>query len=110
MKVYYSTEIQMGGTYEVENKIMESAASIIGFSKADIEEQETHCVSVIHCNEIKPSDMKDRVRKFLVANPAVHYVDVMYRFEYAMVPYRFVIWSDGRERDYTGFVSFREDN
>ena len=109
MKVFYSVEIQMCGTYEVEGRIMESASHLLGFGKNDIEDQETHSVSVIYANEIKPSDMKAQIRKFLVANPAVHYVDVMYRFEYAMCPDRFVIWKDGREQDYTGYISFRED-
>ena len=109
MKVYYNIEIQMHGTYEVEDKIMESASHFFGFSKRDVEEQETHSASVMFVSDVTPTEMRERVAKFLVANQAVHYVDVIYRFEFAMVPDRFVRWRDGRIQEYTGYINFRED-
>lgn len=109
MKVYYNIEIQMHGTYEVEDIILESASHLIGFSKRDVEEQETHSANIMFSSDVSPTEMRNRVEKFLVANKAVHYVDVIYRFEFAMVPDRFVRWRDGRTQEYTGYISFKED-
>lgn len=109
MKVYYNIEIQMRGTYEVEDKILESASHLLGFTKRDIDEHEIHNVCAMFVSDLPPTEMRDRVAKFLVANDAVHYVDVIYRFEYAMVPDRFVRWRDGRIQEYTGYINFRED-
>ena len=99
----------MRGTYEVEEAVLESASRIFGFSKKDIEESETHSVSVLFVSGVSPTEMRKRVSQFLISNKAVYYVDVMYRFEYAMVPDRFVRWHDGRTSEYTGYISFRED-
>ena len=109
MKVYYSIEIRMHGTYEVEDRILESASHMFGFSKQDIDEQDVHSVSVMFTSDLPPTEMRNRVAQFLVANHAVHYVDVIYRFEYAMVPDRFVRWRDGKIQESTGYIDFRED-
>ena len=109
MKVYYNIEIQMHGTYEVEDKILESAAHFFGFAKKDIDEMDAHSACVMFVSDLPPTEMRDRVAKFLVGNHAVYYVDVIYRFEFAMVPDRFVRWRDGRTQEYTGYISFKED-
>lgn len=109
MKLYYNIEIQMSGTNEMTDAVLEHAAHLFGFLKKDVEDAETYNASVMFTSDIKPSDMRERVRNLLVAVPTIHYVDVIYRFEYAMVPDRFVIWSDGRTQEYTGYINFRED-
>lgn len=109
MKIYYSLEVQMAGENRMSDAVVESASLAFRFGKYDIDEKEEFSLNVLFPCEIKPSDMKTRVRSFLADNPTVHYVDVMYRYEYAMVPDRFVIWQDGRTQEYTGFIDFRED-
>ena len=109
MKVYYNINLQMFGTYEVEDQIISGAAHHLGFSKNDIEDIDTHCANIMFTSTLPPTKVKEHVRAFLASNHPVHYVDVIYRFEYAMVPDRFVVWRDGSCKDYTGYVDFRED-
>ena len=110
MKVYYSISVQMYGTYEVTDSVLETAAHHLGFTKNDIEETDVHCTTVMFSSNVLPTEMRDRVRRLIVAEKRILYVDVMYRFEYAMIPDRFVIWRDGRSQEYTGHVHFEEDN
>lgn len=109
MKVYYNISIQMAGTHEMDDSTMESASRLLGFTKKDVEETETYSVNVMFASNILPTDMRDRVRSLLLASKSIYYVDAMYRFEYAMVPDRFVIWRDGKTQEYTGFITFTED-
>lgn len=109
MKVFYNMVFQMAGTYEPDNALMESAAHYIGFTKKDIEEVEPHSMTVMFSSSVRPWDMRYHVRLFLMNNPTVHYVDTIYRFEYAMIPDRFVIWKDGSTKEYTGKIHFEED-
>lgn len=109
MSVYYNVKIQMYGTYEVESGLLDAASRAMGFLEEDVEETELHNASICFTSDAKPSKMKERVHAFLAKNVPVHYVDVIYRYEYEMVPDRFVVWQDGREKDYTGYVEFRED-
>lgn len=109
MKAFYNVTIQMRGTYEAE-AVMEKASHFLHFGKRDIEECNTHNVNIMYSSDVKPTEMRDRVRWLLTDAPTIHYVDVIYRFEYEMVPDRFVIWQDGSIKEYTGHVEFREDD
>ena len=115
MKVHYNIEIQMAANSEITDEVMETASRAFGFLKTDVDELESYRVTALFTSDIKPSDMKERARKFLVMcsgrsylKPA-YYVDVMYRFEYENIPDRFVIWNDGRVQEYTGHIVFTED-
>ena len=107
MKVFYNINVQMTTT-EVDNTVLESAAHHLGFLKKDVE-TDTYCFNAFYAGEITPVHMRERVRQFLSENTNVYYVDVMYRYEYAMVPDRFVTWQDGSHHEYTGHIEFRED-
>ena len=109
MKIFYSVEIQMKGTYEVTDAVLETASHLLGFGKSDIEDQEVHCVTATFSSDVPPTKMHDYVRSLLTALPEIYYIDTIYRFEYEMTPDRFVIWWDGRTQEYTGKVHFTED-
>ena len=109
MKVYYNVLLQMFGTYEIEDRILEEAARQLGFNRNDIEEIDTHCASIMFVSTVKPTEMRDRIGSLLVNNQPIYYADVMYRFEQAMVPDRFVRWRDGRYKEFTGSITWIED-
>ena len=110
MKVYYSMAIQMRGTYTVDDPTIELAAHHLRFSKRDIEEVEVHSAQVIFSSSIKPSEMKERILHMLAECRTIYYIDVIYRFEHEMIPDRFVIWQGGKIKEYTGKVTFVEDD
>lgn len=110
MKVYYNVTLEMLGTDETEENLLESASRILGFSKSDIEETDTRSATVFFASTVSPTEMRDRARRLMVAFEDFLLVDVMYRFEYAMVPDRFVVRHDGTVGEYTGFIVFREDD
>lgn len=109
MKVFYSIDIQMIGAYEVTGAVLETASHLIGFEKKDIDELETYHVQASFGSNVLPSTMHDYVRSLLTALPEIFYVDVIFRFKYAMHPDRFVIWQDGKTQEYTGHITFTED-
>ena len=110
MKCFYNIEIQMKGTYEVTDAVLETASHLLGFSKGDIEDKEVHYLTVTFNTDIVPSTMRDYVRSLLTAIPEIYFIDTIYRFDYEMTPDRFVIWWDGRTQEYTGKIHFTEDN
>jgi len=110
MKVYYSMVIQMRGTYAVDDPTMELAARYLRFGKHDVEEVEVHNAQIIFTSSIKPSEMKERILRLLVECRTIYYIDVVYRFEHEMIPDRFVVWQGGKIKDYTGKVTFVEDD
>ena len=110
MKVFYSIEIQMCAGHEVTDDLMEVASYAFQFLKKDVDEKELYRVTALFSNEIKPTEMRERARRFLHLHKDVYYVDVIYRFEHEMVPDRFVRWQNGDIQEYTGHVEFREEN
>ena len=109
MKVFYNAEIQMLDGFKPDAFVMEPASSLMNFLKKDVDELDDTHASILFDNHIMPTEMKSRVRNLLTTCPTIHYVDVMYRFEFENVPDRFVIWSDGKSQDYTGHIVFTED-
>ena len=109
MKVFYSIEIQTNYPQEINEEIVQSAMKHLGFEREDYEDEETYSASYIFAAMTKPSEMEERAKRFMQETPGVHYVDIAYRYEYAMVPDRFVIWDDGKIQHYTGYITYRED-
>ena len=116
MKVYYNVEIQMAGKYEASDELVRFVKDIIGIDDTDIDECETYRAAFFFCSSIYPSAMAKRVWRLI--NTArdsknhenmIHYVDVIYRWEAEMNADRFVCWSDGKMKEYTGHIVFEED-
>lgn len=111
MQVFYKVVIQMRGTYATDGHTMELAAHHLGFSKRNIDEQEIHNATIFfYSNFIKPTEMRERVLRLLAECRYIYYVDVVYRFEHEIVPDRFVVWQGGKIKEYTGNVTFVEDD
>lgn len=110
MKIYYNVEIQMSGDNKATNSFVEQFATSLGAQATDIDEIEEHSAVLFFGSETKPFDMRQIIRAVLLMyGSKIHYVDVIYRYEYEMTPDRFCIWTDGHEVDYTGKVYFEED-
>ena len=111
MNTYYEVEVQMSGTHEATKHFVEQIAINLGADASAIDEIETYSAKIYIKSEIKPSEMKQRVHAILAMyHMTLHYIDVVYRFEYEMTPDRFCIWADGHEQEYRGKVIFTEEN
>ena len=109
MNAYYNVEIQMEGNKKVTTGILVLFEDFLGISDRDIDEREDHRTVFFFMSDMKPSEVKNRIRAILNQTTSIHYVDVIYRWETEMNPDRFVIWGDGHEQEYTGRVVFTED-
>jgi len=110
MKIHYSVVIQMRGTYTVDDPVMELASHCLRFSKHDVEEVEVHNAKIIFTSSLKPSEMKMRILRLLTECRSIYYIDTIYRFEHEMIPDRFVVWQGGKIKEYTGKITFVEDD
>ena len=109
MNLYYNVTIQMAGKKKVTVGLMTIFEDYLGISARDLDEREDHRAVFFFVSDMKPSEVKNRIRTILNQSSSIHYVDVVYRWETEMHPDRFVLWSDGREQEYTGHVVFTED-
>ena len=108
---YYNVEIQMSGTYKTSPHFISQIAMDLGAVPTDIDELETYRAVIFFRSDIKPSEMRNRIRAVLAMYKiSLHYIDVVYRFENEMTPDRFCFWADGHEIEYSGEVIFKEDN
>ena len=110
MKVFYSISIWMDESSEMTGEILESASRIIGFGKPDIDDARENCLTATFSSNVKPTDMRSRAKSLLAEFPDINFVDVIYRFEYEMVPDRFVAWFDGKMTEFTGHITFEKEN
>lgn len=110
MMTYYNVEIQMAGENEATQSLVEQVATNLGASATDIDEIESHRAVLFFKSDILPTKMRQIIRAtLLMYAQKIHYIDVIYRFNTAMHPDRFCIWSDGHEQEFTGKVIFEED-
>lgn len=110
MDTYYNVEIQMAGTNKMTEQLAGQIASDLGAIRKDVDELGKYNAVIFFRSEIKPTEMRRRVRDILSAyKNQLHYIDVIYRFEYEMTPDRFCFWSDKREQEYEGRIIFKED-
>ena len=107
--IYYNVEIQMSGTNETSQHLVEQIASYLGAPVTAIDELETYRAVIFFQSPVVPSEIFQRVRKILdMYRMTLHYIDIIYRYENQMTPYRKCIWSDGTEKEYDGHVEFVE--
>ena len=109
MNAYYNVEIQMEGNKKVTTGILVLFEDFLGISDRDIDEREDHHAVLFFESDMKPIEVMNRVRTILNQTSSIHYVDVVYRYEYEMTPDRFVCWKNGDTQEYTGHVIFEED-
>lgn len=109
MRVYYNAEIRMDAEHTVTDGVMEKFSHHLDFNKTDVDEREETFASALFVSNIRPTEMRGRVRALLAECPGIYHADVMYRFETEMVPDRFVAWQGGKMQEYTGYIEFRED-
>ena len=110
MNTYYFVEVQMSGANEATTQFMGRIAINLGADIMNVDEIDTHSATIIIKSEIKPTEMRLRVQAILaIYQTMIHYIDVVYRFEYEMTPDRFCFWSDGRQQEYIGKVIFTEE-
>lgn len=108
-KIVYQMEIQMKTGFDITNELIDQVEAYFPHTYSVVCSAEQYSVVVIIESETLPSVMRILVNGFLKHLPSIHYIDVAYRFPYDMTPDRFVIWSDGRQQEYTGKVIYVED-
>lgn len=109
MKVYYNIEVQMAGMCKMTDDVLSKVTHTIGVDYTDYDEIETYSAVMFFGSEVKPSEMRERVRECLRKAENIHYIDVVYRWENEINADRYVIWGDGHEQDYTGHMVYEED-
>jgi len=110
MKTFYNVEIQMSGTHSTSQHFIEQIATDLGADAKAIDEMEAFSATLFFDSELKPSEIEDRLWAVLgMYRQALHYIDVVYRYENEMTPDRFVLWANGTKKEYTGKVFFEED-
>lgn len=109
MNTYYNVEIQTEGKKKITTGILVLFEDYLGISDRDIDERDDHRAVFFFASDMKPAEVQNLIRTILRQTSSIHYVDVIYRFEYEMTPDRFVCWGDGHTQEYTGHVIFEED-
>lgn len=116
MNVYYYIEFQSSGLNVISKEVLLHIENMLGVSGRDIEEREPRRVTFFFKSIVKPSEMRKRMWKILNTTRSadnheclLHYVDVVYRWDYELNADRFVLWSDGNAQEYTGKMIFEED-
>lgn len=107
---YYNIEVQMLGENERCYDLDEEIGWELGFAEDDIDERELYRLTALFTSETNPGKMKLDAIGILQSHPEIFYIDVMFRNEHENVPDRFVVWQDGRIRDYKGKIYFEEVN
>ena len=109
MNTYYNVEIQTAGKKKITTGILTLFEDYLGIDDRDLDERETNRAVFFFVSDMKPSEVKNRIRTILEQTTSIYYVDVIYRWENEMHPDRVVLWADGHEQEYTGHVVFEED-
>lgn len=110
MNIYYNVEIQMAEGHEIGTGILSMFGNYLNVDVNDLDEREPYRAVLFFKSVKKPSEIRSLIRSILKdMDNKIHYVDVVYRWEWEMNCDRFVMWSDGREQDYTGHTLFEED-
>jgi len=109
MNVYYNVEIQMAMKNVLTDELLRKILPYFDADETDVDEHEKYRAVLFFKSQEKPSAMHDYVRDALNdLGQQIHYIDVIYRWETEMNPDRFVIWSDGTEKEYVGKINFEE--
>ena len=111
MNCYYNVEIQMAEGHEIGTGILSMFGNYLDVNVNDLDERETYRAVLFFKSDKKPTEIRSLIRAILRnMDNRIHYVDVVYRWEWEMNCDRFVLWGDGHEQDYTGTTVFKEDN
>ena len=108
-KVVYQMEIQMRAGSIITDELIKDAERQFPHTFFAIDSAEDCSAVIIMESEGLTETMRLLVKWFMDHHPSIYYMDVVYRFPYDMTPDRFVIWSDGRQQEYTGKVLYVED-
>ena len=65
MKVYYNIEVQMAGMCKMTDDVLSKVTHTIGVDYTDYDEIETYSAVMFFGSEVKPSEMRERVRECL---------------------------------------------
>lgn len=109
MNTYYNVEIQMAGKKKVTVGILSMFEDYLGLTQKDLDEKEARRAVYFFSSDLKPSEVKEAIRTILRQTSGIYYVEVVYRWETEMTADKFVLWSDGRDQEYTGHLVFEED-
>jgi len=110
MKLVYNVEIQMSGTHTTTNHMVEQIAIDLGTDAKAIDEMEMYSATLFFESELQPSEIRERIRVIMAMyNMTFHYIDVVYRYDTEINADRFVVFSDGAEKEYTGRMTYEED-
>ena len=109
MNTYYNVEIQASEKKKITTGIISMFEDFLGITDRDLDEREGNRAVFFFVSDMKPSEVRNRIRTILNQTTGIYYVDIIYRFENEMHPDRVVLWRDGREQEYTGHVMFEED-
>ena len=101
--------VQMFGTYELKDSVINELSDNV-LSQHYATDQYVHLGYVLGSYSGDIDGLKSDLHSFLVRHREIYYIDVMYLQDdiRSFAPQRFVIWRDGRERDYHTRISFEE--
>ena len=107
---YYNINVQMSGAYKASPHFISAIAVAVGAKKTDVDEINKYNGSILFKSERKVSDVLDDVYKAIkIFGKKIHYIEVVYRYEWEMTPDKVVVWSNGDKKNYTGVIIFKED-
>lgn len=110
MNCYYNVEIQMAIGNDVTENLLRQLEECVGANDTDRDEVESYRAVLFFKSDVKPTDIRTRLKAILAMhNNRIHYIDVIFRWETEINADRFVLWSNGTEKDYTGRIYFEED-
>jgi len=100
--------IQMFGTYELTDKLIDEIHKYFEVSTYyDVTKKNMEIGFMSHGTGQK---VKQMIKSFLVSHQQIFYFDMIYNSDTNFVPDRFVAWRDGKQKSYSGHVSFIEDD
>ena len=110
MKTYYNVEIQMADNFTTSKELIDQIVESFGADKTAIDELEPYRAVLFFVSETTPTEVRKIAQAILCMHQdSIHYIDVVYRYEYEITPDRFVYWANGSMQEYTGHVVFEED-
>ena len=104
-------EVQMQEGKEISEELVNELRTCFkrGPFTHDIDEMEETGLTMSFITELMKDEIMSAAAAFIVTHRNdVHYIDVVYRYEYELNADRVVFWSDGRRQEYTGKMIFTE--
>ena len=112
MKKLLQIEVQMQEGKETSEELVKELRTCFKrepFVTHDIDDIDKTGMTMSFITELMQLEIMQAAADFIVRNRNdVHYIDVVYRYEYELNADRFVFWSDGRVQEYTGKMMFTE--